>query len=165
MATTSLTQDRLKSLLTYDPDTGEFRWRVSKSNRAPVGGLAGCSDKYGYVVIRVDGVLHKAHRLAWLYCHGMFPDKNLDHINQTPSDNRISNLRAVDQHENNQNRRIQKNSLSGITGVSWHKTHKLWQARIYTREGCRNLGWFKTKEDAAHARAQAERDLYPFKAN
>jgi len=165
MATNLITQERLKSLLTYDPDTGEFRWAVSTSNRTPVGTVANCRDKYGYVVIRVDKKLYKAHRLAWLYEYGVWPAKNIDHINQTPSDNRIANLREADQHENNQNRRVQRNSQSGVTGVSWNKTHNLWQARIYTREGCRSLGWHKSKNDAILARQNAEREIYSFRTN
>jgi hypothetical protein len=163
MATDPITQDRLKSLLTYDPDTGEFRWRVQTSSRTPVGAVAGCADAYGYVVIRVDKVLHKAHRLAWLYVHGVWPDKNIDHVNQTPGDNRIANLRKADQHENNQNRRLQRNSQSGVTGVSWNKTHNMWQARIHTRKKCVSLGFHKTKDAAILARAAAERELYPFR--
>jgi hypothetical protein len=163
MATHSITQERLKSLLTYDPATGEFRWRARPSNRVRIGDVAGCPDRHGYVVIRLDGVLHKAHRLAWLYVYGALPIKNIDHINQQPSDNRVVNLREADQHENNQNRRVQRNAQSGVTGVVWNKTHGLWQARIYTREKCVSLGFHKTKEAAVRARAAAERSIYPFR--
>lgn len=165
MATDLITQSRLKSLLTYDADTGEFCWAVSTSNRTPVGSVANCRDKNGYVVIRVDKKLYKAHRLAWLYEYGVWPTKNIDHINQTPGDNRIANLREADQHENNQNRRVQRNSQSGVTGVSWNKTHNLWQARIYTREGCRSLGWHKSKDAAILARQNAEREIYSFRTD
>jgi hypothetical protein len=127
--------------------------------------VANCRDKNGYVVIRVDKKLYKAHRLAWLYEYGVWPIKNIDHINQTPGDNRIANLREADQHENNQNRRVQRNSQSGVTGVSWNKTHKLWQARIHTREGCRSLGWHKSKDAAILARQNAEREIYSFRTD
>lgn len=163
MATDLITQEHLKSLLTYNPDTGEFRWRVTVSNRAKNGTVAGCRDRYGYVVIRIGGVLYKAHRLAWLYQYGTYPSKNIDHINQTPSDNRIVNLREADQHENNQNRRTQRNSSSGVTGVSLHKASQRWHARIYTREGCRSLGYYDTKEDAILARRAAEQAYYSFR--
>ena len=163
MATHSITQERLKSLLAYDADTGEFRWCATNSNRVKVGSVAGCADRYGYIVIRIDGTLHKAHRLAWLYSYGLIPTKNIDHINQTPGDNRISNLREADQHENNQNRRVQRNSSSGATGVSLHKASQRWHARIHLRDGCRSLGYYDTKEAAVRARRDAERELYPFR--
>lgn len=163
MATKLIAQERLKSLLSYDPDTGEFSWLVHKSNRAPKGSLAGCRDHYGYTVIRLDTVLYKAHRLAWLYCYGVWPSKNIDHINQMPSDNRLANLREADQHENNQNRRTQRNSSTEITGVSLHKASQRWHARIHTRSGCRSLGYYDTKEAAAQARRAAELEMYPFR--
>lgn len=163
MATDLITQERLKSLLTYDPDTGKFRWVARTSNAIKVGDLAGCADKHGYIVIRIDRVLYKAHRLAWLYTYGALPAKSLDHINQIPADNRITNLREADQHENNQNRRVQSSSRSGVTGVSWNKVHNLWQARIHERGKCVSLGYHKTKEAAIRARAAAERKIYPFR--
>jgi hypothetical protein len=163
MATDLITQKHLKSLLRYDRYTGEFRWRIKRSNRALKGSVAGCADKYGYIVIRIDGTLYKAHRLAWLYEYGVFPAKNIDHINQNPDDNRIANLREVDQHQNNQNRRVQRNSRSGITGVSWNTPHGRWQARIWVRGQCIGLGMHETKEAATLARAVAERELYPFR--
>jgi len=163
MATTLLTQKHLKSLLTYDAETGEFRWRIKRSNRALKGSIAGCADKYGYIVIRIDNTLYKAHRLAWLYEYGAFPSKNIDHINQNPGDNRIANLREVDQHENNQNRRVQRSSRSGVTGVSWNTAHGRWQSRIWVRGQCIGLGMHETKEAAIVARANAERRLYPYR--
>lgn len=165
MATDLITQDRLKSLLTYDPDTGEFRWRIKRSNRAPKGSVAGCADKHGYIVIRLDGTLYKAHRLAWLYCYGVLPSKNIDHINQNPGDNRITNLREADQHENNQNRRVQRSSRSGVTGISWNTAHGRWQARIHVRGQCISLGMHETKEAAILARANAERRYYPYRTS
>nr|UVX44468.1 MAG: zinc-binding loop region of homing endonuclease [Bacteriophage sp.] len=66
-----LTQDRLKELLHYNHDTGIFTWvqRASKSVR--VGNSAGSKNKSGYIDIRIDKSLHKAHRLAWLYIYGV----------------------------------------------------------------------------------------------
>jgi hypothetical protein len=164
MATDLITQERLQSLLTYDPNTGEFRWLLRTSNRVSVGQIAGCKDKDGYVVLRLGGRLYKAHRLAWLYVHGRHPTKNIDHINQTPGDNRIANLREADQHENNQNRRRQATSRSGVNGVSLHKASGRWHARIYNRGKCVSLGYYDTLADAAVARARAERGMYPFRS-
>ena len=163
MATELITQERLKSLLAYDPDTGVFCWRTQTSSRTPIGAPAGCLDHYGYVVIRINKILYKAHRLAWLYTHGEWPIKNIDHINQTPGDNRLCNLREASQHENNQNRRLQRNSTSGVTGVTLHKATQKWHARIHTSNGCRSLGYYDTKEAAAKVRHAAEREIYPFR--
>jgi Demerecviridae HNH endonuclease len=87
----SLTQERLKELLHYDPGTGRFRWRVQQGNRGPKG-EAGTTNPSGYCKIRVDGVTHSAHRLAWLYVYGKQPTSDIDHKKGNPTDNRIANL-------------------------------------------------------------------------
>jgi hypothetical protein len=134
---------RLKELLTYDPETGVFTW-IKRSNN-----IAGAVDAYGYIVIRLDKILYKAHRLAWLYMYGNFPSCNLDHINQIKNDNRICNLRMVTQSQNMQN-------LSGIKGISWDKSRAKWCARIKVMYKTIYLGRFTNKDDAVAARKAAE---------
>ena len=68
-----------------------------------IGDIAGCLDKYGYVIITVDGVSFAAHRLVWFYHYNVWPDKIIDHINGDPSDNRIDNLRDVSVRINAEN--------------------------------------------------------------
>ena len=113
MATNSITQDDLKSLLTYDPDTGEFRWRFSRP-RCAKGALAGTASYHGYTVIKINGRSYRAHRLAWLYEYGRWPNGELDHINRRRSDNTIANLREVSRFVNCQ---IAKNPLERIRGI------------------------------------------------
>ena len=80
---TGLTQERLKEVLDYSPTTGRFRWRVRQGNMSP-GCEAGTSSCSGYRAIRVDGLQHLAHRLAWLYVHGKHPAGEIDHRNGKP---------------------------------------------------------------------------------
>lgn len=149
-----LTCDRIKELLDYDPDTGGFRWLRTKG-RMRAGQAAGATDTYGYRVIRADGVLYKAHRLAWLYVHGCWPEGLLDHINREPGDNRIANLREATQSENMHN--ANRHSKSGVPGVRWRADRSRWVAQI--RVGYRQhvLGSFPTKQEAIDARRKAER--------
>lgn len=151
-----LTAERLKDLLSYDEETGAFRWRQTKG-RAKAGEVAGATDTYGYCVIRIDRVLYKAHRLAWLYTHDRWPVGLLDHINREPGDNRIANLREVSPSENmhNSNRTTQ----SGTPGVRWRAERSKWVAQI--RVGYRNhvLGSFPTKQEAIDARRKAEQAM------
>ena len=136
-------QQRLKELLSYDAETGIFTWIRRHNN------VAGATDAYGYIVIRLDKVLYKAHRLAWLYAYGVLPLQNLDHINQIKNDNRIANLREVTQSQNMQN-------VMGIKGISWDKSRKKWCARIKVMYKNIYLGRFTTKEEAIAARKSAE---------
>jgi hypothetical protein len=91
-------------LLHYDPVTGIFTWRKTVNSRALIGQVAGnvdCTD--GYRKIRVAGKLLRAHRLAWLFCKGGWPDDEVDHINHRRDDNRLLNLRAATSAQNMQN--------------------------------------------------------------
>jgi len=150
-----ITQNRLKELLDYAPETGVFTWKVSYP-RAQKGAVAGAKDTYGYVVIRLDKILYKAHRLAWLYIAGEWPVKGLDHINQVKNDNRISNLRLADQSMNMHNVPVRTGSKSGISGVTWRADRKKWNARIKVGYKNFNLGLFNDVTSAIAARQAAE---------
>lgn len=128
-----LTQERLKELLYYNSETGDFTWRVSKSARAKIGTIAGSFDAKGYRQIRTDGKLNLAHRLAWLYSYGAFPIGErsfIDHIDGNPANNRLNNLRVCSQTENQRNRGSNSNNKTGFKGVSWHKAAKSFCAQI-----------------------------------
>jgi HNH endonuclease len=105
-------QQQLRAYLAYDPQTGVFTWKKKAASKTKIGSQAGYSGKL-YTQIRLEGKLHYAHRLAFLYMTGTFPVKDVDHINGVPTDNRWSNLRAVSSKENTQNAAISSNNTSG----------------------------------------------------
>jgi len=150
-----LTQERLKELLHYDPETGVFTWLVNRGS-AKAGMPTSGTNRPGYVRVRVDGELYYAHRLAFLYMTGSFPDKGLhtDHINRDRSDNRWENLRCVTRSINFHN--------SGAAGCSFHKAANKWQAAIMVNKERTYLGLFDTKEEAvaAYRQAKTENNLY-----
>lgn len=153
-----LDADRLRLLVSYDPETGEFR-RIVRAGARPAGSLAGTRTKRGYVQIGACGAFHLAHRLAWLWTHGEWPASDIDHLNGDKSDNRIANLRAVTKSENMQNfRAARKDSTSGLLGTSPSKGK--WQAKIQVDGKTRHLGTFSTAEDAHRAYVSAKRDLH-----
>lgn len=94
----------LKTILRYDPETGQFTWLIN-STRMKRGSVAGTTSTRGYVAIKIDGQLYKAHRLAWYFSTEVWPDSALeiDHINENKGDNRIINLRLVTRSENQKN--------------------------------------------------------------
>lgn len=89
--------DRIKEVLSYDPKTGDFRWRISTSKKIKPGDLAGSAAKVAsgvarYAYVRVDGKDITAARLAWVITHGAWPVSRLGFRNGDPSDIRISNI-------------------------------------------------------------------------
>ncbi len=149
-----LTQSRLKELLHYDPETGDFIWLEYLSSRSNIGHEAGCI-KHGYRYIGINNVQYSAHRLVFLYLYGKFPPYQVDHINGIKDDNKRINLRRVDQSENLKNAAISKNNTSGFVGVCWHKRAKKWRAVIYSCGKNITLGAFDNVEDAIEARKLA----------
>lgn len=94
----------LKRALSYDPETGVFTRLVRASNR-PAGSPAGYKQQRdGYILVRVLGQTFSAHRLAWFYMTGAWPDQEIDHINRMRADNRWENLRDVTRAVNMENR-------------------------------------------------------------
>ena len=144
-----INQEQLKELLHYDPETGVFRWKGTlgsraKGSRAKAGDVAGSAYSTGYVCIRIFNKVYYAHRLAWLYTCGEFPEDQIDHINGLRDDNRIINLRAVTQAENARNLRLRKSNTSGYIGVGWDPENNKWKVQISKA----NYGRFKSKSDA-----------------
>ena len=98
-----LTQERLKQLLNYDPETGIFTRIISVSSNALKGDIAGWINGHGYRQLSIDYKKYDCHRLAFLYMLGKLPNEEVDHINHIRSDNRWINLREVTRHENKKN--------------------------------------------------------------
>ena len=156
------TQARIKELLCYDTESGQFTWRENRSN-VKAGAVAGCLSLNGYILIRIDRRLCLAHRLAWIYCNGDVETPGLiDHINGVKTDNRIANLRAASKVLNGQNRRAAQanNKSSGLLGVAYIGHTGKFTAYI-DKDGRRKyLGLFEKKEDAHNAYLCAKRDMH-----
>lgn len=160
---TELTAALLRELFDYGTDTGLFTRKVSTTNRVKVGDVAGAKNQKGYINIMVCGRLHPAHRLAWLYVHGIWPQGQIDHINGIRDDNRIGNLREATNAQNKQNMHgARSDSKTGLLGVRWNDRHQCWQARIMVDGKGRHLGNFDTAEDAHAAYLSAKRELHEF---
>lgn len=155
-----LTQEYLKSILDYNPETGGFVWKVSPAQCVKAGQVAGSIRRRGYVSIQISGKTYLAHRLVWLYVHGDFPEDQIDHINRIKDDNRLVNLRACTRSENLANQGKNANNSSGHKGVCWHRAEKKWRATIGFEGRLVQLGQFSNKEDAARAYNEKASELF-----
>ena len=162
-----LTAERLREVLDYSPETGEFRWRKVRQH-ALVGRVAGCLGPQGYMHIQVDCRMYRAHRLAWLHFHGKWPVNEIDHINGICDDNRIVNLRDVSHQVNGQNQRKAQLQAepspfnTGMLGTYFYRERQRFVAKIrdpVTRKQ-KYLGSFSTAEDAHQAYLEAKRVLH-----
>ena len=157
-----ITQQRLHEILDYDPNTGEFRWKISTNHRIKIGQIAGSGPsrkKARYSQIMIDGKLYMTHRLAWLFVYGQFPNKEIDHKDGNRLNNKINNLRELSSKENSQNKQRYKSNKTGITGVWWIKEKKKWGSKISNTI----LGYYEDIWDAICARKSAELVYQPLR--
>lgn len=159
------TVDELCAWFKYDPVTGMMKNRVSRG-AAKKGRVSGTRTDTGYLKVCVRRKVYRVHHVAWAIVHGEFPPpgKQIDHINGVRDDNRIVNLRLVDQQGNSRNSAISSLNTSGVTGVLWLKREKLWRAEIKISGKRLELGYFRNKSDAVKARKEAEQ-YYGFHKN
>lgn len=155
-----LTQERLKELLHYDPETGVFTWLINPYREKVKGLVAGSIRKDGYSRIGIDGARYLSHRLAWLYVYGAWPIGVIDHKDRNPRNNGIANLRDVTQKENSENSRVCTSNTSRYKGVSWSVGARRWQARIQHYGKQIYLGLFNTAEEASAAYLAARSSMF-----
>lgn len=151
----SLTQERLKTLLNYDAETGVFTNKVIRT-RAKIGQPAGALTSEGYTAFQIDGKKIYAHRAVWLYVYGVWPKNEIDHINQNRNDNRLCNLREADRFINAANTGKHLTNTSGHKGVTFHSRNKKWQVQMRSRNKTFYVGQYDLLADAVQARAIAE---------
>lgn len=154
-----LSADKLRSLLAYDPETGVFRWRKPRPNCTP-GTVAGGKTSYGYWKISIEGRPYLAHRLVWLLSYGTWPEQEIDHANGVRDDNRLRNLRVATASQNQANKGMRADNASGVKGVCWDKSRKMWLAGISINGRQKFLGRFAILEQAAAAYEKAAREQF-----
>ncbi len=146
-----LTHKTLLQHIFYNPETGAFIWRnkipIRKGWALPGDAVNAYKGHYGYGIMQVFGNAVKAHRLAWFYMTGEWPQEYIDHINGNHADNRWANLRAATKSENARNNNGHRRRKSPYKGTYKAKNGR-WGATI-------SLGTFDTPEDAHAAYCRA----------
>lgn len=151
---TDLTQEVLKETVHYDKDTGIFTSKTKKRGKL-IGTVCGHKERNGYIRIMINYHHYFAHRLVWLYIHGVWPTQLIDHINGCRTDNRLLNLREATCSENRKNSRYLKNK-TGFRGVSkQNSASNPYYSMIRVNGKKKLLGYFKTAEDAHQAYVDA----------
>ena len=153
-----LTQEQLTQEIHYDPETGQFRqMRIIRGVTKPPLRIGTIRPSTGYIQIRLNGVVHQAHRLAWLYMTGVMPDFHIIHKNGVKHDNCWANLERrtgirVD-------KKVGSEQASGVMGVTWDKPRNQWRVRTRVNGKSKHIGMFKELNDAIEAREEANAQL------
>lgn len=104
----SISIEKLREYLSYDPDTGVFKWIKKSAKNVMAGSIAGTvktvrANKEGlsvrYRYIKLDGE-HAAARLAWVMHYGEWPQSRLRFADGDTLNLKIENL-------------VQSNSIQG----------------------------------------------------
>lgn len=152
---------RLREVFEYDPSTGVFTVKVSTAQCVKVGDVAGSLSQSGYWYINVDNVRYGAHRVAWLFVHGEYPDREVDHRDGVKSHNWIDNLRLATHAENLQNLKThRRDNIVGVMGVS--PDGKKFRAQIKHAGKVVYLGSFADPKEAGAAYLKAKAEFHPF---
>ncbi len=154
-----LTAERARYLFNYDPNTGIFTWKNCKHKYRNGTRACGSVASHGYPQIYA-GTVYLAHRVAWLYMTGHWPDSTIDHANGIRTDNRWSNLRLATQTQQNANMATRADNKSGFKGVSRNRGNKKWRARIAVEGKQLLIGVFDCPVTAHAAYVRAASELY-----
>ena len=147
-----LTQELLKEILDYNPETGIFTWKISKQGIKNK--IAGSLKKEGYWRIGLYKKQYLAHRLAFLWMEGYIPENGIDHIDRDKQNNKWNNLREVSQSCNMRNQSTRNDNKIQITGVCLDKKTKKWRSQISIPKKI-YLGSFNNILEAVRARWEA----------
>ncbi|MES2636650.1 MAG: HNH endonuclease [Pseudomonadota bacterium] len=152
-----VTQQEVKSELYYDQITGKF-------TRIATGKKLGSIGNHGYLVICAFGANYLAHRLAWLYMTGEWPEHTVDHKDNNKLNNAFSNLREATNSENARNREKYKNNKLGVKGVYFEGKRNKYKAICWEDGKQKTIGRFATQEMASqayqHFASQVHGDFY-----
>jgi len=98
-----LTYEDVAEKLSYDADTGLFRWKVDASKNVKAGSIAGVfksaakrkktGEQLKYLYIKINNYEFTASRVAWLLSYGSWPEFNVLFADGNTSNLKLENLK------------------------------------------------------------------------
>ena len=166
--------ETLRRVYDYDSGTGVFLWlrrpsedfpslRIWRGWNTRFAGRRADSlrvDGYRALSLKHGGAQHLilAHRLAWAFYHGQWPDAVIDHRDQDRGNNRIANLRAATRSQNGQN-----TFRKPTRGVWWDATRRQFEAYVMVDRKKIHLGRYFTQAEARAAYEAGRARHHPFR--
>jgi len=149
-------QEELHKFFEYKE--GNLYWKTKAARCIKIGDEVGYLGIDGYVVLTLNKLKYKMHRIIWVYhYHTISSNLQIDHIDGNKANNSIENLRLATSSQNKANsKRAYANSKSNILGVFWCKKRNKWRARITKNNKKIHLGYFLNQDDAIAARKAGE---------
>jgi hypothetical protein len=151
--------DALRQKYRYDSDSGLFYRLEAFGDRCPAGSVSGNVSGRGYLYLYHKNKSYLAHRVAFAFINGRWPEFQIDHINGDKLDNRACNLREASHSQNLFNQRVKRNSTSGVKGV-FPIPKGRWRAEIKAHGKVYRLGHYDTIDEAASAYEKAAQRLH-----
>lgn len=155
----NLTAAWLRENMAYEPSTGEFWWTKPGFGRT-VGKRLGSrlwTKGKSYLTMKVAGTVYYAHRVAWLYHYGEWPNGFVDHIDEDRTNNAIENLRLATSAQNAA-RRSTTRTIAPSRGVFPHGTGYV--ARLHHGGKRHYLGYFSTAAEAQAAYEAKAKEIH-----
>lgn len=171
----TLTLEMIKEAFTYDPDTGVVSWNENRpAHHFPTrrghaqflgrnaGKPAGSPNRDGHLYAtftHANGTRTAIplHHIAWMLGHDtVLPvGKHVDHYDGQRTNNRLTNLRAVDPYINARNVARRNKPSTGYAGI--YETPSGFEVRLTVERGGsqKKIGTYGTIEEALRARAEA----------
>jgi len=159
----------LEKLFYYDPKTGRLYRKIGRGNQiagAEAGWIYTHPDGRKYRRIFLQGKYYYVHRIILeMNGYSLRQDQDIDHIDGDGLNNKLDNLRPCTHQQNQQNRRVNKNSKTGHKGVYFNKSRQKYCTRIghngkqiWLRDSTGRM-FFDTIEEAIKLRKAAEEAL------
>lgn len=158
------TAEKVREYLDYNPETGIFTRKKKCGCKGIIGAVVGSLKPSGYVAIQIDGYRTFAHRLAWVWVTGKWPNE-VDHKNTIRNDNRWCNLRECTRQQNNANRGVQRKYVHhdlprGVLRIRNRGGSISYRGRIIVDDKQIHLGSYQTLDEAHTAYSQAAKQHF-----